>query len=142
MISLNKLVRTIVGAPTPVLQWLAGALWQGPLGYASGVGAGGIVTQLTSKVTAFTLNALTGQIVFAAGALAGFATSSSATWSNSFLTSQSVIVFLQNSGSIGSYEFNALCSAGQAQIVISNQSSASLNETPAVQFMVFSGSNT
>lgn len=139
MISLNKIARMGVGAVTPVIHWLCGALYTGPLGFRINNGVGGIVTQATSKVTAFTLSKVTGQIVFAAGALAGFATSSSATWSNTFITSSSVIVFAQNSGTIGSYEFNALCSSGQAQIIISNQSSASLNESPAVRFIVFNG---
>lgn len=139
MISLNKLVRTIVGTATPVIQWLCGSLWQGPLGYASGVGAGGTVTQLTSKITGFTLNTLTGQIILAAGALAGFATSSSATWTNSFILPTDVIIFMQNSGTLGAYEFTAVCSTGQAQLVISNQSSASLNEVVAVQFVILRG---
>jgi hypothetical protein len=137
MISLNKLVRTIVGTTTPVLQWLAGALWQGPLGYATGVGAGGTVVQLTSKVTSFQLNALTGQIVFASGALAGYSTSSSATWTNSFILPTDIIIFMQTSGTLGAYEVTAVPGTGTAQIVIANQSSQSLNESPAFTFIIF-----
>ena len=132
------------GVPTVSSVW--GFLTSNPtagIGYGpTGSGVGGTVTQLTSKVTAFTLNTMTGQITFATGALAGFATSSSATWTCSGMASGDLVLFQQISGSIGAYEFNCICSAGQGQIIIANQSSSALTETPVVAFVIIKGSTT
>lgn len=107
------------------------------IGYT--VGAGGVVTQLTDKTTAFTLNTVTGKITFASGTLLGFAASSSATWTNSAMASNDVVIFNQVGGTIGAYNFNAITSAGTAQIVITNLASLSLNEAPVVKFALIKG---
>lgn len=107
---------------------------KGGVGYATG--AGGTVVQATSKATAFTLNTASGKITFASSLLLPFAATSSATWTNSALASGDVVVFQQTSGSIGAYTFNAITSAGQAQLVVANVSSVSLIESPAVNFAV------
>ena len=103
-----------------------------------GYNDGSTVTQASDKTTAFTLNTVTGRIIFAASALAAF-TSSSATWSNSFLGSYDVVGFSQNSGSF-KYNFTVLCSDGQGQIVIYNASNGTLTEAVAVSFVVIKGS--
>lgn len=107
---------------------------KGGVGYATG--AGGTVVQATSKATAFTLNTASGKITFASSLLLPFAATSSATWTNSALASGDVVVFQQTSGSIGAYTFNAITSAGQAQMVVANVSSVSLIESPVVNFAV------
>lgn len=107
-------------------------------GGAFGYDDGGDVTQGTDKTTAFTLNAVTGRIVFAASALATF-TSSSATWTNSFVGSFDTVFFTQNSGSF-KYQFGFVASDGQGQIVIYNASNGTLTEAVAVEFVVFKGS--
>lgn len=138
---LKSLVRkfTSLGIPQYVLggSFLSSAP-KGGIGY--GTGAGSTVTQATSKVTAFTLDTATGRIILAAGALAGYATTSSATWTNSAIGSYDTVVFSQNSGTIGAYTFNAICSNGTAQFTITNVTSASLNEAVAVEFNVIKGS--
>lgn len=141
---LRTLVRNLTGG-TPVAQTPWGFQTTSPsagLGY--GAGAGGQVTQLTSKATAFTLNAMTGRIIFNNSALPGFATSSSALWTNAGIGPNDVIVFMQDSGSQGAYEITAICSSGggAATIFITNQSSSSLSEAVAVRFTVLKGSVT
>lgn len=112
------------------------------IGYTTGNGLGSSVTQATSKVTAFTLNTPTGRIILNNGALAGYATSSSATWTCSAITSYDVVAFTQYSGTIGAYIVNTVCSAGSAQFCIANVSSASLSEAPAFQYVVINGAIT
>lgn len=104
-----------------------------------GYSVGSTVTQATDKTTAFTLDKLTGRIIFASGALAAF-TASSATWTNSFIGSYDTISFTQNSGTIGKYNFQFICSAGQAQVIIYNASNGSLNEAVAISFNIHKGS--
>lgn len=136
-----KSLRAAFQSITAVPQWIldGGFLSRnasGGIGYSDG--AGGTVTQATSKVTAFTLNAATGRIVTAGGALAAW-TSSSATWTNSALGSYDVVVFNQDSGTLGAYEFTVTGSNGQGQFVIANTSSTSLTEAVAVRFTIIKG---
>ena len=107
-------------------------------GASFGYEDGSTVTQATDKTTAFTLNTVTGRIIFAASALAAF-TSSSATWTNSFMGSYDVVAFVQNSGSF-KYNFHVVCSDGQGSIVIYNASNGSLTEAVAVSFVLIKGS--
>jgi hypothetical protein len=111
------------------------ALNNAKMGYQTG----GTVTQLTSKVTAFTLDQPTGQIVLNNSALAAW-TNSSATWTNSFIGSFDIICANQTSGTIGAYEISFVCSNGQAQVVIYNTSSTSLSEAVAFTFYILGGS--
>lgn len=106
---------------------------------AFGYNNGDQVTQATDKTTAFTLNAVTGRIIFAGGALAAF-TASSATWTNSFMSSYDTVIFNINSGTLGKYTVDCICSAGQGQIVIYNASNGSLTEAVAVSFTLIKGS--
>lgn len=103
-----------------------------------GYQTGGTVTQQTSKVTAFTLDQPSGKITLNNSALAGW-TSSSATWTNSYIDSFAVILANQTAGTVGAYEISFVCSAGQAQMVIYNTSSTSLSEAVAFTFIIFGG---
>jgi hypothetical protein len=127
---LRKLIRGFASG-YPIFQ-----LQEGAFGYFNG----DTVTQATDKQTAFTLNEITGRIIFAGGALAAF-TASSSTWTNSWIGSYDVVAFNQNSGTIGKYAINAICSAGQAQLIIYNASNGSLTEAVAVSFVVIKGSH-
>lgn len=108
---------------------------RGLFGYTSG----STVTQATSKVTAFTLDTVTGRIILAAGALAAW-TSSSATWTNSFLGSYDTVQLNQDSGTLGAYNATVVAGAGTGQFVIYNNSSTSLNEAVAFRFTILRGS--
>lgn len=110
------------------------------VGYANAVGAGGTVTQLTGKTTAFTLNTATGQITFAGGALLGFGTASSATWTCSAMTSFDTVVFTHVSGGTpGTYNFSVTPSNGQGTVWITNVSSVSLSQSPVVNYCIIKG---
>lgn len=109
----------------------------GGIGYNTG--AGGTVTQATSKTTAFTLSKITGQITVATGALVAGATAG-ATWTNTAIAATDTVVFSHVSGgTLGAYHFNAACAAGSATFNITNITASVLTETPVVQFAVIKG---
>ena len=108
-------------------------------GVAFGYASGGTVTQATNKTTAFTLDQVSGRIIFASGALAAW-TASSATWTNSFIGSFDIIAFHQNSGTAGAYGFRFDCANGTCTVWINNTSSTSLNEAVALEFAIIKGS--
>jgi len=108
------------------------------IGYATG--AGGTVTQATSKVTAFTLNRLAGNITFAADALAADTSSAGAAWTNTSLAANDNVVFNHLSGgTIGAYSVSCLPAAGSGTVVIRNLTPGSLSEAPVFRFTVIKG---
>ena len=110
------------------------------IGYATG--AGGTVTQATSKVTAFTLSKCTGTIQFAADALAANTTTAGAAWTNTALVATDHVVFTHVSGgTLGAY--NVICNpgAGSATIYIRNLTAGSLSEAPVFRFSVIKSIN-
>lgn len=111
----------------------------GGVGYATG--AGGTVTQATSKATAVTKNVLSGAITMNAAALAA-ATIVSFTFTNSSIAATDVLVLNHISGGTpGSYGLNARCGAGSATIDVRNNSAGSLSEAIVIQFVVIKGAN-
>jgi hypothetical protein len=115
---------------------------QNGIGYATGHGAGSTVSQSTNKTTAFTLNAISGQITLAAGSVGSLA-SAEATWDNSSIGAGDVICFSHVSGgTFGAYSFMALPTVGSAQFVVTNISGGSLNEQPVINFVVIKGTST
>ena len=103
-------------------------------------GAGGTVTQATSKATAFTLDKMCGQITTAADLLA-HQTVVSATWSNSKIAATDVVIINHKSGgTVGVYTFNVSCGAGTATLYIrNNQTSGTLSEALVLSFVVIKG---
>ena len=106
-------------------------------------GAGGTVTQATSKATAFTLSKMCGQITTAADALAAN-TIVSATWTNSLIAATDVVIInhklnASSLGTLGAYTFNVACLAGSATLSIRNNTSGSLSEALALNFVVIKG---
>jgi len=110
----------------------------GAIGY--GAGAGGTVTQATSKSTAVTLNKPSGRITMNSAALP------TGTWVD-FQLSNSVIgasdCFLVNFdfGSLGtaSYQVEAHAMTGQACIRVRQDSGISLSEAVVINFQVIKG---
>jgi hypothetical protein len=99
-------------------------------------GAGGTVTQLTSKATGVTLNRPTGQIVMNNAALAS-GTTVSFTLTNSVIAATDIIVLQHNSvGSSASYNLNAFPSAGSAVISVRNVTAGSLSQAIVISFAV------
>lgn len=109
----------------------------GGIGYATG--AGGIVTQATSKSTGVTLNKLCGSITMNNAALAAD-TTVQFTLTNSTIAAGDLIILNQLSGgTLNGYILNGACSAGSAIIYVRNASAGSLSDTPVIAFAVIKG---
>jgi hypothetical protein len=111
----------------------------GGLGYSTG--AGGTVTQATSKSTGVTLNKLSGQITMNNASLAANG-EKVFTLTNSFIEATDVVVVcLGSSVSAGRYMVGvATVSAGSCQILITNLSSVA-SEAPVINFAVIKAVN-
>lgn len=109
------------------------------LGFYAGGGAGGTVTQATSKATAFTLNTQCGQIT-TAGDVLNAATIVSATWTNSKIAATDVVIINHKSGgTLGAYTIDVACLAGSATLTIRNATAGNLTETLVLNFVVIKG---
>ena len=144
----NALARLAVGAANTILKVVAGIPGWGlitsaspsdGIGYATG--AGGTVTQLTSKSTSVIINKICGQITthnaaLAAGAEVTFQVSSTV------ISAGDVVILSESAlggGSPGSYLFGvtSVSGAGQSfQITIANLSAGSLSEAIIINFAI------
>ena len=107
------------------------------IGYATG--AGGAVTQATSKATAFTLSTATGQIT-TAGDILNAATIVSATWTNTLIAAtDTVIINHKSGGTLGAYTINVACLAGSATLTLRNNTAGNLTETLVLNFALIKG---
>jgi len=102
------------------------------IGYATG--AGGTVTQTTSKSTGVTLNKVCGEITMNNAALAAdtvvsFVLTDSAVAATDVMTCNHV-----SGGTIGAYFINAVCAAGSATIYVRNLTAGSLSEAVVIRF--------
>lgn len=105
------------------------------IGYSTG--AGGAVTQITSKATGVTLNKTTGNITMAADALLA-STAVSFTLTNSTITATDALIINHISGgTAGAYLVSYAPAAGSATITIRNVSLSSLSEAPVLKFGLF-----
>ena len=130
------------GSATPVEGWRVGANGRvtaaqplGGLGY--GTGAGGTVTQITSKSTAVVLNKVCGQITthnatLNAGVEVGFSVTNSAV-----AATDVVVLSIASGGSFDSYHLSVdSVTAGFFRISISNVSASNLGEALVINFAV------
>jgi hypothetical protein len=110
----------------------------GTLGY--GTGAGGTVTQATSKSTAVTLNKPSGQITMNNAALAA-STSVSFTLNNSLIAiTDTVVVSINNNASFGNYLLQAeQARAGTVQMMLRNLTGGSLSDAVIFSFAIIKG---
>lgn len=104
------------------------------IGYATG--AGGTVTQATSKTTGVTLNTSTGQITMNAAALAAGAVVSFNAANSSVAANDIIVVNHISGGSLGSYTINARTSAGQITFDVKNTFTGSLSEAIVIAYAV------
>jgi hypothetical protein len=129
--STNGAAISLTGAAGSLL--LSGA--SAAIGFATG--AGGAVTQATSKVTAFTLSRPTGNITFAADALAADTTTAGAVWTNTVIAATDLVVFTHVSGgTLGAYTIACTPAAGSATVFLRNVTPGSLTEAPVFKFAV------
>jgi len=111
------------------------------LGYAVGVSAGGVVTQVTSKSTLVTLNKRTGTITTTADALAASATVSFR-MNNSLLTATSLLIVNPRLPT-GKYTVQVIgVDTGFADLRITNLTGGSLSEAITIGFAIIDGANT
>ena len=109
-------------------------------GIAYATGAGGTVTQATSKSTGVTLNKVTGQITMNNAALAAGA-EVTFTVTNSAVTPADVPHAVHASGgTAGSYNINVnSVAAGSFAITVSNLSGGSLSEAIVLNYVILRG---
>jgi len=106
----------------------------GKHGYATG--AGGTVTQATSKATGVTLSKSTGQITLNNAALASD-TTVSFTLTNTVIEAGDILIMNHiSAGTAGSYLLNAQSAAGTASINVRNITAGSLSEAIVIAFAV------
>jgi hypothetical protein len=131
------LVTPVIGAATGTSLTTTGnqvISGTGKQGYAAG--AGGVVTQLTSKATAVTLSKSTGQITLNNAALAA-STTVSFTLTNTVIEAGDILIMNHISGgTAGSYVLDAQSAAGSASINVRNVSLGSLSEAIVIAFAV------
>lgn len=110
----------------------------GGVGYVAG--AGGTVTQSTSKSTGVTLNKLSGTITLTAAALAA-ATIVTFTVTNSQMGATDLVVVQHDSGgTIGAYTIAPNTSAaGSFKISVRNNTAGSLSEAIVIRFAIVKG---
>ncbi len=110
----------------------------GSTGIGYGAGAGGTVTQLTSRSTGVTLNKTTGQITLFSAA--GSATATSFTVTNSTVAATDTILLNQNSGT-NLYElFVTNIAAGSFQITFLTTGGTAV-DAPVINYTVVKGSS-
>lgn len=110
----------------------------GGVGYGSG--AGGVVTQASSKATGVTLNALCGTITMN-GAQLNATTSVQFVLSNSYIAVTDVLVVnFKSANTAGSYFVSVdAVAAGSATISLRNYSAGNLSEAVVLSFVVIKG---
>lgn len=106
-------------------------------GFGYTTGAGGTVTQATSKTTAVTLNKITGRITMSGAALAAGA-EAAFTLTNSTISATDVIIInVQSVGTAGAYLTSVGAVAnGSCSITVSNASAGSLSQAVVLNFAV------
>lgn len=106
----------------------------GGIGYSTG--AGGTVTQATSKSTGVALNKATGQITMNAAALAASTTVSFVMTNTAIAATDLLVLNHVSGGTPGSYTLNGRAAAGSATIDVRNVSLGSLSEAIVIGFAV------
>lgn len=136
-------VDTQTNGTSNYLAWFNGtnpvAVQNTGLGYVTG--AGGTVTQATSKATGVTLSKASGAITMNNAALAA-GTIVSFVLTNTAIAATDVLILNHISGgTVGSYSLNAQCAAGSATINVRNNTAGSLSEAIVIQFALIKAVN-
>lgn len=110
-----------------------------PAGLGYGIGAGGTVTQATSKATAVTLNKPCGQITMNNAAL-NANTTVQFTFSNSLVTPSDIVLMAIVGGYVNSNAYNVWVGPGANSTVnVRNITAGSLSEALVLQYVVIKG---
>lgn len=108
------------------------------IGYATG--AGGTVTQSTSKSTGVTLNKACGQITMNNAALAAGANVAFTVTCSACAAADNVILSVASGGTANAYRVNCTAvAAGSFNVNVMNMTAGSLSEAPIIVFSVIKG---
>lgn len=108
------------------------------IGYATG--AGGTVTQLTSKATGVTLNKVCGQITTAADALAATTRTSFTLTNSAIAATDSINIHRASGGTANAYRIEVdSVAAGSCVVAITNITAGSLSEAVVINFAILKG---
>ena len=107
------------------------------LGY--GTGAGGTVTQATSKSTTVTLNKPSGQITMNGAALAAGATVSFSFFNSLMGTYDLLVVQATYGSSLGQYSVKVVPASGAPLVQITNETGGSLSDAVVLNFAIIKG---
>ena len=131
------LVTPVIGAATGTSLTVTGAILSSGGGHGYSTGAGGTVSQGSSRTTGVTLSKLCGQITLFTTTLAAV-TSQAFVVTNTFVAATDmVIVHHASGGTLGLYTIAVTPAAGSFTITIRNNSaSTSASEAPVLQFVV------
>ncbi len=132
-----------IGVATGTSLETTGALTSsGTAGMGYTTGAGGTVTQITSKSTGVTLNKITGTITMQAAALAAATIVSFTVTNSTIAATDNVILSHVATGTVGSYLLNAsTIGAGSFIINVRNTSAGSLSEAIQIRFTIIKSVN-
>ena len=109
-------------------------------GIGYGTGAGGTVTQATSKSTGATLNTVSGQITMNGAALAAAAEVSFTLTNSAVAATDVVMVSIASGATAGAYSVQCdATAAGSCRISVGNRSTGSLSEAIVLNFVVIKG---
>ena len=140
--STATLTTPIIGVATGTSLAVTGALTSSGAGIGYVAGAGGTVTQLTSRATTVVLNKLCGNITMFSAAQAANAIVTF-TLTNSFITANDILIVQHISATNGgAWVFSAVCSAGSATISIANSTAASITSATPLRFILIKGATT
>jgi hypothetical protein len=104
------------------------------VGYRNG--AGGTVTQLTSKTTPVTLNTIAGEITMSSAQLGGDSTVSFVLNNTTIANTDVMIVNQVSDANIGFYSFNSRCNSGNALISVHNMTNNNRSDAIVMRFAV------
>lgn len=103
-------------------------------GIGYGTGAGGTVTQATSKATGVTLNKACGEITLNAASLASLAIVSFTFTNSAIVLGDNLILNHVGAGTKGGYTLNAECLAGTATVSLRNNTAGALAEALVIRY--------
>lgn len=118
-----------------------GIVSTGPDGIGYATGAGGTVTQITSKATTVVLNKICGDItthnaVLNAGVIVTFTVTNS-----TVAATDNLLLNHVSGGTVGSYLLNGIAAAGSFNINIRNTTAGNLTEALVIRYSVLKSVN-
>lgn len=135
--SLPEWMRKVADAVNPLVKKWPNFSTPGSIGYETG--AGGIVTQATSKATGVTLNKVCGEITLHNASLAAGVVVSFVLTDSQIEAGDNMILNHVSGGTFGAYGLNGRCGAGAATIDVSNRTGGALAEAIVIRFLLLKG---